>query len=65
MWKHWWKSYKWFIELLKKILRIHNCQTGNGRTLLMSKCAECGSKNQDLLRIENFWIIKQVSIKTP
>ena len=33
--------------------------------MLMSKCAECGSKNQDLLRIENFWIIKQVSIKTP
>ena len=33
--------------------------------MLMSKCPECGSKNQDLLRIENFWIIKQVSIKTP
>ena len=31
----------------------------------MSKCAECGSKNQDSWRAGNFWIIKQVSIKTP
>lgn len=29
----------------------------------MSKCAECGSKNQDSWRAGNFWIIKQLVLK--
>ena len=35
-------------------------KTSNNRTMILSKCAKCGSKNQDSLKIKkqnDYWVI--------
>ena len=43
-----------------------NSKTSNGKTMILSKCAICGAKNQNLLKnVEEHGILSSLGLKTP